>query len=153
MESKELKKKIVSLYLTDAQYKQIAEEAEKIGVSLSAYCIQALEKGLGKVSKIDPKLITIEPIDIYTDDIREGLSKVGATAAKLDRLLYSLSMKENVAEYELKRIADLTAQLKEEEKEFNNTLTNVYEERASIRKEVLKKVDKIVKKAIKGGGK
>lgn len=146
--SKTLKPKRLNLSMTEELFNEISVEAEKQNLSLSAYCIQAIEKSLGKVQKIDPRLITIEPVDIYTDDIREGLSKIGNTASKLDRMLYTLSHKEGVAEYELKRLADLTTQLKEEEKEFNQTLLRAYEERVNLKKAILKKIDKIVKKVI-----
>jgi hypothetical protein len=98
---------------------------------------------------MDPKLITVEPVDIYTDDVREALSKIGNTASKLDRMIFTLSQKGNVAEYELKRLFDLITQLKEEEKEFNQHMITVYEERSQVRKDALKRIDKIVKKAIK----
>lgn len=150
MSQREIKKSRINLSMTDSFYEEIAAKAEEQGLSMSAYCIQAIEKSLGKVQKVDPKLITIEPIDIYTDDVREALSKIGNTAAKLDRLIFTLSQKGNVAEYELKRLVDLTTQLKGEEKEFNQHLTNVYEERSVLRKEMTKRVDKIVKKLIGG---
>lgn len=150
MKEKTFKKSRINLSMTSELYDEIAEKSEEQGFSMSAYCIQAIEKSLGKVQKIDPKLITVEPVNIYTDDIREGLNKIGNTAAKLDRLLYTLSQKESAADYELRRLSDLTNQLREEEKEFNQTLTKVYEERVSLRKEILKKIDKAVKKAIGG---
>lgn len=148
MSQKQIKDKRINLSMTDELYEEITKEAEKVDLSLSAYCIQSIEKSLGKVQKIDPKLITIDPIDVYTQDIQDCLSKVGNTAAKLDRLIYTLSQKGNVAEYELKRLVDLSNQLREEEKEFVTNMATVYEDRAQIRKDVVKRVDKIVKKAI-----
>ena len=148
---KELKSKRLNLSMTDELHAQITEEADRLGLSLSAYCIQAIEKSLGKVQKIDPKFITVEPIDIYTDDVREGLNKIGNTAAKLDRLMFTLSQKGNVADYELKRLSDLTAQLKDEEREFNQNLVSVYEERVAVRKEAVKKIEKLFKKATGSG--
>ena len=150
MKDKELKKKRLNLSMTDELWDEISIKAAEEGLSLSAYCIQAIEKSLGKIQKIDPRLITVEPVDIYTDDIRDGLIKIGTTTSKLDRMLYTLSHKESVAEYELKRIADLTAQLKEEENEFNQLMVQVYNERSNLRKEILKKIDKLVRKALKG---
>lgn len=146
---RELKNKRLNLSMTEELHAQISEEADKLGLSLSAYSIQTIEKSLGKVQKIDPKLITIEPIDIYTDDVREALSKIGNTASKLDRLIFTLSQKNNVAEFELQRLVALTNQLREEEKEFNQHMLTVYEDRSQLKKEALKKIDKIVKKAIK----
>ena len=146
---KDLKSKRLNLSMTEELHGQILEEADKLGLSLSAYCIQAIEKSLGKVQKIDPKLITVEPVDIYTDDVREALNKIGNTASKLDRMIFTLSQKGNVAEYELKRLFDLITQLKEDEREFNQHMVTVYEERSQVRKDALKRIDKVVKKSIK----
>ena len=147
MTERDLKKKRINLSMTDELYALITEEADKAELSLSAYSIQAIEKSLGKIQKIDPKLITIEPIDIYTDDIREALSKIGNTASKLDRLVFTLSQKSSVADYELKRLVELITQMKEEEKEFNQHMETVYEDRLRLKKEALKKIERIVKKA------
>lgn len=147
MTERDLKKKRINLSMTDELYALITEEADKAELSLSAYSIQAIEKSLGKIQKIDPKLITIEPIDIYTDDIREALSKIGNTASKLDRLVFTLSQKSSVADYELKRLVELITQMKEEEKEFNQHMETVYEDRLRLKKEALKKIERVVKKA------
>ena len=147
MTERDLKKKRINLSMTDELYALITEEADKAELSLSAYSIQAIEKNLGKIQKMDPKLITIEPIDIYTDDIREALSKIGNTASKLDRLVFTLSQKSSVADYELKRLVELITQMKEEEKEFNQHMETVYEDRLRLKKEALKKIERVVKKA------
>lgn len=147
MTERDLKKKRINLSMTDELYALITEEADKAELSLSAYSIQAIEKSLGKIQKIDPKLITIEPIDIYTDDIREALSKIGNTASKLDRLVFTLCQKSSVADYELKRLVELIVQLKEEEKEFNQHMEITYEDRLRLKKEALKKIERVVKKA------
>ncbi|MEE0930524.1 MAG: hypothetical protein UIM53_05945 [Acutalibacteraceae bacterium] len=143
------KNKRLNLSMTDELFNEISANAEKHNISLSAYCIQAIEKNLGKVQKIDPKTITIDPVSIYTDDVREALNKIGNTAAKLDRTLYTLSQKNTVSEFELKRIAELTNQLKEEEKAFNNHMETVYEERAKLRKDILKKIESTITKLLK----
>lgn len=147
MTERDLKKKRINLSMTEGLYALITEEADKAELSLSAYSIQAIEKNLGKIQKMDPKLITIEPIDIYTDDIRKALSKIGNTASKLDRLVFTLSQKSSVADYELKRLVELITQMKEEEKEFNQHMETVYEDRLRLKKEALKKIERVVKKA------
>lgn len=147
-ENKEIKKRLVSIYLTDKQYEELSTESQKEGMSLSSYCIKAIEKSMGKVQKLEPKFITVEPIDIYTDDIREGLNKIGNTAAKLDRLVFTLSQKGNVEEYELQRLVSLISTLRDEEKEFNESMKEAYEERTILRNRVIKKIDRMVKKEI-----
>ena len=113
---------------------------------MSSYCVQLINKSLGKVTKPDPKTITVEPVNIYTEDIQNCLSKIGNTASKLDRLIFTLSQKSNVADYELQRLVDLIEQLREEEKEFNGNMENIYEERLRMKKEILKRIDKQFKK-------
>lgn len=146
-EEKTLKKNRLNLSMTDELFETISQNAEEQDMSLSAYCIHAIEMSLGKVQRIDPRTVTIEPIDIYTDDIREGLNKIGNTAAKIDRLLFTLSQKESAADYEMKRLSELTNQLREEEKEFNDILLRAYNERVDVRKTVIKHIEKTVKKA------
>ena len=150
MEEKKNKDRRLNLSMTEELHSEISAEAEKLELSLSAYCIQAINKSLGKVTKPDPKTITVEPVEIYTQDVQDCLSKIGNTAASLDRLIFTLSQKSNVAEYELQRLVNLTNQLREEEKAFNEHMVNVYEERVKMKKEILKRIDKQFKKLEKG---
>lgn len=151
MTEKEKKPKRINLSLTEKQYEEITSAAEELGISFSSYCVQAIEKSLGKVQKLDPKTLTIDPVDIYTDDVMEGLNKIGSISSKLNRLLYTLSTKESAADFEMKRLSDLTLELKEAEKEFGAHMETVYEDRVKLRKDILKKVDKKIKKLTEEG--
>lgn len=147
----ELKNKRINLSMSEKLYDEIVEESQKQNLSMSSYCIQAIEKSLGKVQRIDPKLITVEPVDVYIDDVRQGLSTIGNTAVRLDRLVFTLSQKSNVPEYELKRLVELIEEFKEEERQFNAHMLKVYEDRVQIKKELTKRIEKIVKKILTGG--
>ena len=147
----DLKNKRINLSMSEKMYDEITAESQKQNMSMSSYCIQAIEKSLGKVQRMDPKLITVEPVDVYIDDVRRGLSTIGNTAVRLDRLVFTLSQKTNVPEYELKRLVELIEELKEEERQFNAHMLKVYEDRVKIKKDLTKRIEKIVKKIITGG--
>lgn len=147
----DLKNKRINLSMSEKMYDEITAESQKQNMSMSSYCIQAIEKSLGKVQRMDPKLITVEPVDVYIDDVRRGLSTIGNTAVRLDRLVFTLSQKTNVPEYELKRLVELIEELKEEERQFNAHMLKVYEDRVQIKKELTKRIEKIVKKILTGG--
>lgn len=147
----DLKNKRINLSMSEKMYDEITAESQKQNMSMSSYCIQAIEKSLGKVQRMDPKLITVEPVDVYIDDVRRGLSTIGNTAVRLDRLVFTLSQKTNVPEYELKRLVELIEELKEEERQFNAHMLKVYEDRVQIKKDLTKRIEKIVKKIITGG--
>lgn len=146
MSEKETKTRRLNLRLTESQYQALLSAAEEQGMSVSVYISEVIEKSLGKVQKLDPKTLTIDPVDIYTEDISEGLNKIGSISSKLNRLLYTLSVKESAADFEMKRLYDLTLELKEAEKEFGSHMETVYEDRVKLRKDILKRVDKKIKK-------
>ena len=149
---KETKSIRIKLNLTPTDYEAYKAKAEELELSVSAFCVEAINASMGKMKKIDPKLITVEPIDVYTEDVMEGLNKIGTVAAKFNRLLFTLSMKENVASYELERLDKLAKELAAVEKEFNQHMVNVYEEREKTRKAIVKNIDKRVKAVLEREG-
>lgn len=149
MSTKKIKNKRINLSLTETQYQEITSAAEELDISFSSYCVQAIEKSLGKVQKLEPKTLTIEPVEVYTADIQECLSKVGNTVSKLDRLMYTLSQKSSCTEYELQRLSDLINELRESEQNFNEHMGTIYEDRTKIRRDILKRVDKKIEKLTK----
>ena len=138
----------IKLNLTQEEYDTFKAKADEMELSMSAFCVEAINASMGKLKKLEPKHITVEPVDIFTDDITECLNKVGNKTAKLDRLLFTLSMKGNVASYELERLNTLVQELKAEEKEFNNNMVNVYDERLKMKKEICRDIRKAVKKKL-----
>ena len=151
MSEKETKTRRLNLRLTETQYQKLTEMAAEENMAASVYIAEVIERHLGKVQKLDPKTLTIDPVDIYTDDVMEGLNKIGSISSKLNRLLYTLSTKESAADFEMKRLSDLTLELKEAEKEFGAHMETVYEDRVKLRKDILKRVDKKIKKLTEEG--
>ena len=149
---KEKKSIRIKLNLTQEEHEAYKAKAEELGLSVSAFCVEAINLSMGKMRKIDPKLITVEPIDVYTEDIMEGLNKIGTIAAKFNRLLFTLSMKENVASYELERLDKLAKELAAVEQEFNNNMTAAYDERLKVKKAIIKNIDKRVKELLEKEG-
>lgn len=141
----ETRKKLAKMYLTESKYDEIVEVATREGLSFSTFCAQAIDLQLHKVKKTSPPetiIIALEPVDVYTADVTEALGTIGATASKLDRLIFTLSQKTNVSEFELKKLVELTESLRESESEFNDHMKTVYEDRAKLRNDILKRVDK-----------
>ena len=145
MSEKETRTKLAKMYLTESKYDEIVEVAEKEGMSFSTFCAQAIDLQLHKAKKTAPPetvIIALEPVDIYTEDVTEALSTIGATANKIDRLIFTLSQKSNVSEMELKKLVELTTALKDSEAQFNENMKTVYEDRVKLRNDILKRVDK-----------
>lgn len=150
------KSKRINLSVTEEQYQEIMKASDEIGESASSYCVRAINQSLGKVEKIEPKNLSIklEPIEIYKDDIKEGYDKFGQLGNKLDRLIGTLSERNTVADFELKRLEELANNFMELEAEFIKTLNEVFEARSKekdkIKNAAIKEIRKQLDKCLEG---
>lgn len=151
MSEKEIRSKRINMSVTDLEYERIVAAAKERNLSTSNYCVQAVCNTFYGSQIIQPKKVEqpreviISPVEIYTQDIQDGLNKIGTISSKLDRLIYTLSQKNSIADYEIEKLGKLITDLKEAEYDFNTHMATVYEERAKIRKEIMKKINKQLK--------
>lgn len=142
------KTKRIGINVSQENYDRYKSKADELEMSLSSFCCEAVESSLGKIKKVNQKTLTIEPIDIYTDDITEAINKFGSISTKLNRLLYTLSIKESAADYEMKRLYDLTLELKEAEREFGAHIESIYNDRAVVCKKAVKLIKDEVRRVL-----
>lgn len=149
--AKEKRDKRLNLRLTEEEYLEILEEAEKLEVPASTYCVNAIRAARGKVEKLEPKDINVNiaPIDVYKDDLERIAHQALMTSDKIDRLINTLEQRGAISDFEYKKIKELIIQLSESENAVGQQLNNIYEVRKQEAQQVKKEVQKNINRYMK----